>query len=500
MIDLEFELQPKQKLFQESVEQNPVTLYGGAKGGGKSRGLRDIFLLRRFQYAKTHGVIFRRTYEELEGNHIRKMFEERPALREYWHDSKKILSLPNGSTLQFRHCASEPDALLYQGREFHDLGIDEAGQWTEAMFRAVHGSNRSTIPGIKSRCALTANPGGVGHSWLKRLFVEKRFNERERSQDYHFIQALVDDNPALILNDPDYVHKLNAEPNEALRRAYRYGDWDIFAGQYFGELSRDVHFIRPFDIPSHWIRFGAYDFGFNHPAAFGWFVTDEDGNVYQYRELVQAGLRVDQFAEKLKEFNDTKDLIYIVAGHDCWAERSNTINKDQGKNPPTIAKEFSDNDIHLKQAEISRKQGAAHLRKYLSWRNKYKNDDGKVIDGKPRLFFFNNCTYTFDCLTRMEHNPSDVEDVLKVDAVAGDPMTGDDAYDMVRYGMMSRPVISDPVPIRKPGTPEYDKKMAEDMFKHTQEKLQREKEIKDGQGMNWQTDDNGIPKWSRWDE
>jgi len=432
-VELKIALQPKQRRFLETIEKTPVTFYGGAKGGGKSKGLQLIMLLRRFQYAGSTGAIFRRTFPELEGNHIRPLFAAFPALREYWNEGKKLLTLPNGSTLQFCHCSNEPDIDLYQGREFHDLAIDEAGQWTEAMFRKLSGSNRSSKPGIKARVLLTGNPGGVGHGWLKRIFVERRFQERERPQDYAFIQALVDDNEALTANDPEYVHRLDAEPNEALRKAYRYGDWNIFAGQFFQEITRDIHLIKPFTVPPHWNRFGAYDFGFNHPAAFGWFATDEDGNVYLYRELVKAGLRVDQFAREINEFPDTQQCYPIVAGHDCWTVKG--VLKDTAA-PPTVAEEFQSHGILLKRAVIDRIQGAAHMRSYLALRGAQR---------KPRFYIFDTCPVTFDCLSRMIHDPDRVEDVLKVDATEGDPLSGDDAYDMVRYGLMSRPAISDPV-------------------------------------------------------
>lgn len=429
MSGLTIALQPKQKLFKEKIEEIPILFYGGARGGGKSKGLRDIMLLRRFKYAGSHGAIFRKTYPELEGNHIRPIFDDFPELRKYWVDSKKLLTLPNGSTLQFCHCENEKDVELYQGREFHDLAIDEAGQWTEAAFRKLQGSNRSSKPGIKARTLLTGNPGGIGHAWLKRIFIERRFNERERPEDYGFIQALVDDNKALIQNDPAYVHRLNAEPNEALRKAWLYGDWDIFAGQYFTELRREVHFIRPFAIPPHWTTFGSYDFGFSHPAAFGWFACDEDGNVYLFREFIRAGLRVDQFATAILKFPETKRLDYTVAGWDCWTQKSVL----KSGTPPTIAEEFFSHDIGLKRAAIDRILGANQLRNYLAHTN------GKT---KPKFFIFDTCPLSFDCLSRMQHDPDRLEDVLKVDATEGDEKTGDDPYDMIRYALMSRPQLA----------------------------------------------------------
>lgn len=473
MTELKIALQPKQKQFLATIEQTPITFYGGAKGGGKSKGLQLIMLFRRFKYPGSTGAIFRRTYPELEGNHIRPLFQAFPGLRQFYNESKKLLTLPNQSTLQFCHCSSDTDVDLYQGREFHDLAIDEAGQWTEAMFRKLLGSNRSSRPGVRARAMLTGNPGGLGHGWLKRLFIERRFKERERPEDYAFIQALVDDNAALMENDPDYVHRLDSEPNEALRRAYRYGDWDIFAGQFFQEIDRNVHLIKPFPIPDHWNRFGAYDYGFNHPAAFGWFANDEDGNTYLYREFVKAQMRVDQFALHINQFTDTQKLYPIVAGHDCWTMKA-TLRDDA--RPPTVAEEFQSHGILLKRAVIDRIQGAAQLRSYLAWRNLA---GGRT---KPRFFIFDTCPISFDTIARMIHDPDKVEDVLKVDATEGDPTSGDDAYDMNRYGLMSRPILTEP--IRSPlvrGSKEWHQKMNENLFEQAMEHFQKQKQ-EDGGG------------------
>jgi phage terminase large subunit len=458
MTEIRIALTEKQKQFLRAVEKTSVTFYGGAKGGGKSHGLRNIILLRRFQYPGTTGAIFRKTYPELEANHIRPILSQFPQLRPYYNESKKILTLPNGSTLEFCYCEAERDLDRYQGREYQDLGIEEAGQWTEVMFQRLRGSNRSAKGHIKPRCLLTGNPGGLGHKWLKRLFIQRDFKETERPEDYAFVQALVRDNPAIMDNDPDYVHRLQAEPNEMLRKAYLEGDWDIFAGQFFSEIRREIHFIKAFSPPSHWNRFGAYDFGFNHPSAFGWFAVDEDGNVYMYRELVEAKLRIDQFAQKLIQFPDTKTLYPIVAGRDCWTKK----NVNDEKSPPTIAEKFLEFDLHLKPATIDRVPGADQLRSYLAW-------EGKP-GGKPRLYIMDNCPVTFDCLTRMLHDEKNIEDVLKVDSVDGDPMTGDDPYDMVRYALMSRPVLSDAViPIHKWGTPEHQKQEADEMEQAAEE-------------------------------
>lgn len=469
-MELRFALQPKQKELLRKLETTPVLFYGGAKGGGKSRGMRDVFLIRRFKHPGTNCAIFRKTYPELEANHIRPLLQLYPALRPYYNESKKILTLPNGSTLEFCYADSEKDLGRYQGREYDDLGIEEAGQWTEGMFRTLHGSNRTSKKGILPRCLLTGNPGGVGHGWLKRLFVQRLFKENELPSDYYFIQATVDDNPALTENDPAYVRRLEAEPNEALRKAYRYGDWDIFAGQFFQEINRDVHLIPPFEIPPHWNRFGAYDYGFNHPAAFGWFANDEDGNTYLYRELIQAGLRVDQFARELNRFPDTGSLYPIVGGADCWTQKS-TLRDDA--QPPTVAEEFLTHGIQLSRAVTDRIQGAAQVRSYLAWRDRPAN--------KPRFYLFKTCPMTFDALSRMIHDPDRAEDVLKVDATEGDPNSGDDPYDMVRYGLMSRPAITDRVvvPLVR-GSAAWHQKMNENLFEQAREHFQKQQDAQQG--------------------
>jgi phage terminase large subunit len=447
MPSLRISLQPKQKLFRKSIEDFPVTLFGGARGGGKSYALRNIFLIRALEVPKRNAVIFRKTFPELDANHIRPLFLEHPQLRSFYNDSKKLLSLPNGSTIRFGYCEGEKDVHREQGQEIHDLGVDEAGAWGEGVFRTLLGSNRSSNPQIKPRCALTANPGSIGHQWLKRLFISRQFNERERATDYNFIQSLIADNAALIDNDPDYVHRLNSETNETLRNAYLHGSWDAMAGQYFSELDREKHLCRPFPIPPHWNRFGAFDFGFAHPAAFGWFANDEDGNTYLYRIFSKPRLRIDQIAAHLLEHEDTQSLYPIVAGHDCWTTRN--VLRDDAL-PPTVADEFARHGIQLKKATIDRIQGAVQLRSYLAWRDK--------AGARPKLYIFDNCLPAFDCLSRMIHDPDKMEDVLKVDATESNPDGGDDLYDMIRYGLMSRPMLTEPLRPKIPlGSPAWYK-------------------------------------------
>lgn len=414
-------------------------------------------LKRRFKYANSVGYIFRKNFAELEANHIAPLFAQFPGLREYYNDGKKTLRLPNGSELRFGYCEHERDLSKFQGREIHDLGIEEAGDWPEHFYEMLRASNRSSLSHIKPRTLLTGNPGGIGQQWLKRLFITKDFRENERAGDYHFISARVYDNPALMKADPQYETRLSSIKSETLRRAWLEGDWDVSAGVFFSELRRDIHLIEPFRIPSHWQWFGGYDYGYNHPAGFQWWVSDEDWNCYLVKEIIRAKMSLTEQGRLVADFE--KDMIgsgqkrgsdtVFEAGHDCWAKKKST--------DPTIAEdlldEFQKNKVNcvLKQANINRKLGASNMRERIRVFEK----DGKQT---ARLFIFNTCPLTWDCLTRMIHNPNDVEDVLKVDAYEGDPHTGDEGYDTARMALASRPALANK--IEKPTLDRYKKKLS----------------------------------------
>lgn len=428
MNEIRIALTSKQTVFDRRVAKVENVLFGGAKGGGKSFGLREIMLKRRIQNPGSYGVIFRKTYPALYNNHIMPLLTKFPILRERYSSKHKEICFENGSKLAFRHCQYQKDLELYQGQEFHDLAIEEAGEWPESWFWTLKGSNRSGVAGITPRCLLTGNPGGVGHKWLKRLFIDRNFRKNEDPENFAFVRSRVYDNPAVMKNDPGYLDRLKANKNPLLVKAYLEGSWDIMAGQYFDVLSRDVHMIDPFQIPDHWERMGMLDYGYNHPSAFYLMATDTDGNSYVYWEYVRSRRRPEEMAKDLLEHEDIamQKIGSVPAGWDCWAKH--------GGGPSVAEKisEASNYKITLHKAKIDRIAGAHQVRDYLAY------DD----DMQPRVKIFKTCPILFDCLGRMTHDERRPEDVLKVDADDGDPWTGDDPYDAFRMGLMDRPKIA----------------------------------------------------------
>ena len=410
----------------------PVTFFGGAKGGGKSYLVRAREVYRRLKYPKSKGLIVRKSYPELLSNHIRKFFEEYPQVREWYNKAEKTIYWPNSSTTEFSYLLNTDDVYTYQGREYEDISVDEVTQHEWEVIRVLRSSNRTTLTDIKPSMFLTGNPGGVGHSEVKRIFVDRDFRDGENPQDFAFVQAFVRDNQALTVADPEYIKRLEDLP-ELLRKAYLEGSWDIFMGQAFSELSPEVHLIDPYEISDSYRCFGAYDHGFNHPFSFGVFAVDYDGNVDLVRFVTSRLKRVDEIALLLKDSFPIDKLEYIVAGTDCW-----TRQRDGG---PSVQEQFFDHGINLTKAKIDRVQGSHQVRSFLAWKGIRLVDD-KLSDGEPKFRIFSSCKPVYYTLSRMIFDPSKPEDVLKVDADS-EGIGGDDDYDMVRYGLMSRPMAAE---------------------------------------------------------
>ena len=258
--------------------------YGGARGGGKSWAVRKKAAGLALSYPGAGILIVRRTFPELRENHILPMTADLAGVARY-RDADKSFTFPGGSRIVFGYCSSESDVLQYQGQEYDVIFMDEATQFTEFQFTTLTACLRGAND-FPKRFYLTCNPGGVGHAWVKRLFIDRRYKKAEHPEDYVFIAANVYDNHALMAHDPDYVRMLENLPEEQ-RRAWLLGQWDIFEGQYFAEFDRNVHVCRPHGIPAHWRRYVTLDYGMDMLAAL-WVAVDEQGRAVVYRELYEG--------------------------------------------------------------------------------------------------------------------------------------------------------------------------------------------------------------------
>jgi hypothetical protein len=329
------------------------------------------------------------------------------------------LEFANGSRIVLGHFKDENDINNYLGIEYDGLAIEEATQLNEKKYLEIHTCRRTSKPNWRPRTYTTTNPGGIGHVWYKKRFIEPWRAGTETNT--RFIFATYKDNAAL---NVDYEGMLNQLKGWQLA-AWRDGDWDIASGQYFSNWRHDFQTCKPFKIPRHWPVWASLDYGFTHPTA-GYLFTENDGIVYVVGEHVQAKTLVAEQARLIKAMFARHDvplgrLFTFVAGRDVFANRGDAGAK-------TIATQYAEAGINLVAADDDRLSGASEMLNMLG-------DPEK--DKEPTLKIFSTCTRLLSCLPAMQHDPHRPEDVLKVD-VDENGDGGDDAYDAARYGIMAR--------------------------------------------------------------
>lgn len=403
---------PQKKQTEFFMAQEKYIAYGGARGGGKSWALRRKIILLALAHDGISVLIIRRTYNELRDNHIRPMQNELRELCSY-RETHKTFEFPNGSRIRLGYLDNESDVLQYQGQEFDIIAIDEATQLTEYQFHTLKGCLRGANS-FPKRMYLTCNPGGVGHGWVKRLFIDREYRRGENPKDYRFIQALVYDNEILLKENPDYLEQLESLP-ASLREAWLYGHWQQFEGQFFREFDYDIHTVQPYEIPEDFKKYCAIDYGLDMLAAV-FVAVDKDGNAVVYDEIHKDNLIVSEAAGKLLEKKD--GVCMFTAPSDLWSRQ-----KDSGK---SIAELFGENGIYLTKLVSERIDGWMCLKELMK---PLTCDDGKRYS---RLTIMRNCTNLIRCLPLLLHHPTRTGDA------ATQPHNITHAPDALRYFAVSR--------------------------------------------------------------
>lgn len=316
-------------------------LFGGAAGGGKSDALLAE-ALRQVSIPHYRGLIVRRTYPQLEALISRSMEIYRAVYpKARYNKTEGVWRFPSGAVIIFGSMQHENDKHKYQGRPFDFVGFDELTHFTYDQYMYLFSRCRPNGPGTRTYIRATANPGGVGHAWVKSRFIEAgpplrtiwRKSEitmpggkkQTVMRDSIFVPSRIFDNQALLDNDPDYLANLAMLP-EAERNALLYGDWNSFTGQVFREWRDDpahyrdmkwTHVIEPFMPPRHWRCWRGFDFGYAKPFSVGWYVADERGKIYRVRELYGCTdepnhgveLHPAEIARQIREIETTDPLL-----------------------------------------------------------------------------------------------------------------------------------------------------------------------------------------------
>jgi len=425
----------KQNEARKAALSHRYTLYGGAMAGGKSYWLRWMLVALLVRWAqKGHRSVevglFCEDYPTLKDRQLSKIGSEFPPWLGALHGDHAqhgrcyiLADEYGGGIIKFRNL---DDPSKYQSAEFAAIAVDELTKNTEDVFQDLR--NRLRWPGISDiRFLAATNPGGIGHSWVKKHWLDRIFDENETEpEEFHYVRALAQDNPHI---DKSYLKQLESLPTDK-RRAYLEGDWDIFKGQYFTEWRKDIHVCKPFQIPDDWKKFCALDYGYAAPSAMGWFAVGDDEHLYLYREMYQTELTGTKLAEAFVALTPPHEKIdYIVADPSMWARRG------EDDNALSTAEKF---EMRTSELLKNAKYKCPSLIKgnndrITGWREvrEWLRPILREAQTTSRLQVFDICLEyirTFPALIHDERNPEDV-----------DSDGEDHCGDMVRYGVMSRP-------------------------------------------------------------
>lgn len=421
---------PKQMLFHKSHDLAFETLYGGAAGGGKSFSMLWDAYMHCVTYPGVHCILFRRTFPQLEKSLIffsRMCFDTSMGKYNIRERTWKIYTSGAVSYIHFGHCKNESDVYNYHSAQYDAMYFDELTHWTEFQYTYLLTRLRPNVVGSKPFVKASANPGGIGHAWVRRrwrlwdmaiqFMVYKPDQEPDQlvgSPSRCFVPAFVTDNLWIVKNDPGYIERLRSSP---FKRQLLDGDWSVFSGQAFPEIVGGLHFRHSFPIPKEWPRWVSLDYGYSRPFSAHWHTQDPSaiGRIYTYRELYGAGIKeVDQakrvVAMSLQDGGPEK-ILYHVADPSVFSPRGGGS---------SIAEVWQQNGLIVVKGNRERKSGKARIHSYLSL----------APDKKPYWIIFNDrCPNLARTLPELVLDEHDTEDVCTTQE--------DHAYDDCRYFLMS---------------------------------------------------------------
>lgn len=442
--------EPNEKQRAFLLAREKYIAFGGARGGGKSWAVRVKAALLCLRYPGIKTLIVRKTYKELQNNHIEQLRGMLHGIARY-NKSDKLFTFGNGSTIAFGYCACDSDMDQYQGAEYDVIFLDEATQLDEMWIRKITACVRG-VNAFPKRVYYTCNPGGRGHGYIKRLFIDRQFEPDETPEEYRFIQALATDNKALMAQQPDYIKQLQALPPK-LRQAWLYGAWDIFEGQFFEEFRREpsradieasgcsreqliqarrwTHVIPGFAPPVGWTIYRSFDFGYAKPFSCAWWAVDYDGRLYRMLELYgcQRDKSGADIANEGVKWDPDKIFarIHEVEASHPWlqGQRINGVADPSiwdASRGESIAEAAVRHGVYFTPGDNHRIAGWMQCHYRLAF------DE----NGIPMLYVFDCCTAfirTVPLLIYDEHNPEDLDTSLE-----------DHVADEWRYMCMARPI------------------------------------------------------------
>lgn len=442
--------QPRQRCFMERCEDE--VLYGGAAGGGKSEAL-VIEALRQVHIPHYKALILRKTYPQLaELMDKAQKYYPRACPGCIYHAQSHMWQFPSGAKILFGSMQHTNDRHKYQGQAYDFIGFDELTHFSWEEYSYLFSRNRPDGKGTRCYIRATANPGGIGHGWVKDRFITPAppmtpiydkvsvkypdGHEELRVKSRIFIPSTVFDNSALMSADPAYLTRLATLP-EAEKRALLYGDWDSFSGQVFTEWKNDpahyedrkyTHVISPFKIPTSWRIYRGFDWGYAKPFSVGWYAVDHDGRIYRIREMYgcrsdAAGLPIPDTGVGWSAETIAKEILRVeredpnLKSRRIFGVADPAIYQKNGGE--SIGDIMEHHGVYWDKADHSRLAGKQQMHNRLIF----------DAEGVPMLYIFSTCRHFIRTFPSLVYSQIHVEDV---------DTTGEDhIYDECRYVCMA---------------------------------------------------------------
>jgi len=460
------ELQPKQQEVLDTTANE--ILYGGSAGAGKSFLMRAMSIILASQIEGVQVFLFRRKSSDLYSNHFIGSGSYYDLLSDWIEcgycritTSPSIkIEFQNGSIIHCRHCFLEKNKYDFQGAEIHVLLIDELTHFSESIYRYLRGrcristEIRDRIEAFKKASGLKmdfpfilcgSNPGGVGHNWVKKTFIDiqppyevMRTDDKDGGFLRQFIPGRLSDNPSL--DEEEYKKALYGLGDDLLVEAMLEGNWDIVTGGAFGDVwSAEHNIVEPFALPKEWYFDRSFDWGSSHPFSVNWFAESngEDvklkdgtymhtqrGDIFLFAEFYGwngeankgCNMLAVEVADKIKAIEKRIPLKIRPGPAD-----TSIFSKQNGN---CIADDMASRGIKWTKADKSPGSRATGLEVFRTY---VKNASTKA---GPALYVFNTCRQFIRTI------PTLPRDEIKIDDI--DTNAEDHIYDAVRYRLATK--------------------------------------------------------------
>ena len=411
--------------------------YGGARGGGKSHGILLDFAKHAYKHGgHVNGVLFRRTYPELEDlqSKAQRIF---PFLGANYKAGVKTWQFQSGAQLKMRYLQSEDHVNNYLGHEYTWMGFDQLDAWPKQSTVDKLKANLRNPHGIPSRMVATGNPAGVGHNWIKARYIDpappRTLIRENGSATRCFIPATVYDNEVLMKADPDYVSRLKESGADWLVRAWLYGDWDIVAGGMFDDVwKRDIHVIEPFQIPKNWRVDRSFDWGSSAPFSVQWWAESDgspidDGRIWPRGTLFHIS---EWYGCNGNPNEGIKMLASEIARGILDIERNMGRKVFAGAADPSIFASSNGTSIGDEMARVGVRWDKADNSRKAGWekmRRLMKSSLSERME-EAGLFVFSTCRHFIRTVPSLPRDSRDMEDL--------DTTAEDHIADACRYRIM----------------------------------------------------------------